>query len=518
MNHTTSYAQRVSRSTLWGLFALLAVFSSKTYAQEEVHIFLDSTAQVVRGFGAANIVGWRPDMTSDEIETAFGVGEGQLGFSLLRLRIPPQENQWAVNLPSARAAHAMGVAIIASPWSPPANMKTNNSLVSGRLRDDMYDAYAAHLDAFNSYMNDNDVPLYAVSVQNEPDVEVTYESCDWTPEEMRRFMEENASAIGTKVIAPESFQFRRNMSDPILNDAEALANLDILGGHIYGGGLAPYPLAEEKGKEVWMTEHLVLETDLEANIGTAVEIQDVMKSGMNAYIWWYIVRFYGPISDGEEGGYRKGEVTKRGYVMSQFSRFIRPGFVRVHTKDPITRPISSISTTAYKDSDKVVIVAVNDAASPAAVRFTLEGDTEERFGRYVTSATLNAGQLDYIDVSENQFTVTLDANSVTTFVSDDMTVSNEEVAVPPSSYQLSQNYPNPFRSATVIGYAVPQTSDVTLDVFDLLGRKVTTLVEGRVSAGNHWVPFNALSLSAGVYVYQLKADGVVQTRQMTLIK
>jgi hypothetical protein len=70
----------------------------------------------------------------------------------------------------------------------------------------------------------------------------------------------------------------------------------------------------------------------------------------------------------------------------------------------------------------------------------------------------------------------------------------------------------------VIGYAVPQTSDVTLDVFDVLGRKVATLVEGRVSAGSHQVTFNAAPLPAGVYVYQLKADGAAQTRQMALIK
>lgn len=505
---------RVVSKPLGCLLALLVAFSPPVQAQEEVHVFLDSTAQVIRGFGAANIVGWRPDMTSAEIETAFGTEEGQLGFSIMRLRIPPQQNQWGVNLPSAQAAHAMGVTVIASPWSPPASMKTNNSLVRGRLHEDSYADYAAYLDDFNTYMNDNGVPLYAVSIQNEPDVEVTYESCDWNGEEVRKFMAENAGAINTNVIAPESFQFRRNVSDPMLNDPDALANVDIVGGHIYGGGLAPYPLAQEKGKEVWMTEHLVLDTNLAANIGTATEIQNVMKAGMSAYIWWYIVRFYGPISDGEMGGYAKGEITKRGYAMSHFSRFIRPGYMRVHTDDTA----SNVSVTAYKDDSRVVIVAINDGATSEGVQFTLDGSMDGLFSRYVTSETQNVERLDDIALSGHAFTATLGPRSVTTFVSDATVLSDENTGELPTSYQLLQNYPNPFASATTIGYAIPHASNVTLEVFDVMGRKVATLVDGLVPAGSHQASFNAAALSAGVYVYQLSANGSVQTQRMTVVK
>lgn len=504
----------MSFRAIWLSLACFAAFASTASAQEESTVFLDSTAQLIRGFGAANIVTWRPDMTEAEMETAFGIGEGQLGFSILRLRIPPDQDQWSINLPSATRAHEMGVTIIASPWSPPASMKTNNDLVGGELREDMYQAYADYLDAFNAYMEGEGIPVYGVSVQNEPDIQVSYESCDWSPEQMRKFMAENAGSIGTRVIAPESFQFRKQMSDPILNDSTAAAHLGILGGHIYGGGLATYPLAEEKGKELWMTEHLELDTDPAANIGTAYEIQRVMKVGMSAYIWWYIVRYYGPISDGEQGPYRKGEVTKRGYMMAQFSRFIRPGFVRIHTAGPDLR--SGVSTTAYKDSSKVVIVAINTSASPTDVTFTLEGGSAGPFKRYVTSETQDVEELDNVDVAEDRFTVTLGAGSVTTLVSDYTAVANETDAVPPPSSRLSQNYPNPFRSSTIIGYAVPRSSRVKLEVFDLLGRKVVTLTNGRVSAGRHEVNFRASSLAPGMYVYRLIVDGAVQTRMMTL--
>jgi glucuronoarabinoxylan endo-1,4-beta-xylanase len=408
----------------------------------------------------------------------------------------------------------MGVTIIASPWSPPANMKTNNSLVGGELREDMFQAYADYLDAFSTYMETEGIPLYAVSVQNEPDVDVSYESCDWTPRQMRDFMAENAGTIGTRVMAPESFQFRRAMSDPILHDSAATANLDILAGHIYDGGLSPYPLAREKGKEVWMTEHLVLETDYEANLGTAQEIQDVMKAGMSAYIWWYIVRFYGPISDDQNEDYQKGEVTKRGYMMSQFSRFIRPGYHRVHTADP--DPLSGISTTAYKDTSHVVIVAINTSESIEEVTLILDGGTAGPFKRYVTSETQNVEELDPVDVAEDRLTVSLGAGSVTTLVSGHSPVSTESGTVPQGAPELFQNYPNPFRSSTAIGYSIPRSADVSLQIFDVLGRKVATLVDGFVSAGTHETAFKTSRFSPGMYLYRLEVGHAVQTRLMTL--
>ena len=134
---------------------------------------------MIRGFGAANIMRWRPDMTADEIDKAFGTDEGQIGFTILRLRIPPDENSFSYNIPTAQAAHSYDVKIIASPWSPPAYMKTNNSTVGGRLLEENYEDYADHLYYFVDFMESNDIPIYAVSVQNEPDIAVTYESCHW---------------------------------------------------------------------------------------------------------------------------------------------------------------------------------------------------------------------------------------------------------------------------------------------------------------------------------------------------
>lgn len=370
-------------------------------------VLLDSTHQIIRGFGAANILRWRPDMTPDQIEKAFGTDDGEIGLTILRLRIPPDPPSFGYNVPTARAAYSRGVQIIASPWSPPASMKTNNNLVGGHLRESAYADYAAHLKSFADYLRSNGVPLYALSIQNEPDVQVTYESCDWTAEEMLKFVKENAPAIGVDIIVPESFNFNHAMSDPILNDSIAASHVAIIGGHIYGGGLCRYPLAESKGKESWMTEHLDTDTSWTKVLATGKEINDCMFANMSAYIWWYIVRFYGPIKE-------DGSVSKRGYVMSQFSRFIRPGYFRVFATQ---RPQHQVYVTAYKGDSKVVIVAINQRSQPVQQTFVLKNGEVGEFTPYVTSITENCVQKDDISTFMGKICATLAPSSITTFVS-----------------------------------------------------------------------------------------------------
>lgn len=89
----------------------------------------------------------------------------------------------------------------------------------------------------------------------------------------------------------------------------------------------------------------------------------------------------------------------------------------------------------------------------------------------------------------------------------------------PATFSLSQNYPNPFNPVTVIGYQLPVNSEVRLEVFDMMGRRVALLVNEQVSAGSHTVTFNAGHLSSGIYMYRLKAGNYsTLTRKMTLVK
>jgi len=89
----------------------------------------------------------------------------------------------------------------------------------------------------------------------------------------------------------------------------------------------------------------------------------------------------------------------------------------------------------------------------------------------------------------------------------------------PESITLSQNFPNPFNPTTQIGFTLPQSQEVSLRVYDMLGREVATLASREMfSAGQHTLSFDASSLSSGVYVYRLTSKDMALTRSMTLIK
>jgi glucuronoarabinoxylan endo-1,4-beta-xylanase len=298
---------------------------------------------------------------------------------------------------------------MATPWSPPASFKSNGSTIGGSLNTASYAAYANYLDSFAAYMNANGASLYAISVQNEPDISVTYESCDWTAQQIFDFVKNNASAIkNTRLIASESFHFDQSYTDAILNDSTAASHLSIVGGHIYGGGLASYPLAVSKGKEVWMTEHLDTSTDWNGALNTAKEISDCMGvAGFSVYNWWYLKRSYGPIDENDNP-------TKRGFVMAQFSKFIRPGAQRIGIPYNQT---NSAYLTAYKNGTGLVIVAVNTGATVVNQPFSIDGSSPSSFTPYITSATLSLSSQSSVSVTGGKFSYPLPPQSITTLVS-----------------------------------------------------------------------------------------------------
>ena len=102
---------------------------------------------------------------------------------------------------------------------------------------------------------------------------------------------------------------------------------------------------------------------------------------------------------------------------------------------------------------------------------------------------------------------------------EDIAIPNEQIADDnPSTYNLYQNYPNPFNPSTVIRYQLPAAGNVQLQVFDVLGREVASLVNGWKAAGNYTYNFDAKDLASGIYIYRIKTRDFVATRKMLLIK
>ncbi|MCC6550922.1 MAG: T9SS type A sorting domain-containing protein [Ignavibacteriaceae bacterium] len=88
-----------------------------------------------------------------------------------------------------------------------------------------------------------------------------------------------------------------------------------------------------------------------------------------------------------------------------------------------------------------------------------------------------------------------------------------------TEYRLYSSYPNPFNPVTIIEFALPEQSDITLKVYDILGTEIVTLAAGNFEPGRYTVPFDGTSHASGVYIYKLSyGKGQSITRKMTLLK
>jgi glucuronoarabinoxylan endo-1,4-beta-xylanase len=373
-----------------------------------------SVRQRIDGFGGGVVFlnpGTLDPVTDAIMDTLYGTANAsQLGLTLLRVRIAP-DNTWANALLDGQKAVARGAKVLATPWTPPASMKDNGNTIDGSLLPAQYGNYALYLKGFAEYMATNGAPLAAISIQNEPDITVTYESCDWTAAQFQTFFRSNAAAIGsTPVMMPESFNFNPAISDATLNDPVAVTNVDLVGGHLYGVTTIPANTnALAHNKPVWMTEYLVNDQTIGTAIDTAKQIHDCLTLGnMSAYIWWKCL--------GDANGLvnASGVPQKRGFVMAQFSRFVRPDYYRIGTAyDP------GSAVTAFKNpaSGAFAIVAINtNSSTPINQTFNLTNFTAGSVTPWITSASQSLAVQTAVAVSNASFTYTLPPQSVVTFV------------------------------------------------------------------------------------------------------
>jgi len=87
-----------------------------------------------------------------------------------------------------------------------------------------------------------------------------------------------------------------------------------------------------------------------------------------------------------------------------------------------------------------------------------------------------------------------------------------------TTYELFDNHPNPFNPSTKIVYQIPERGNVSLKVYDMLGKEVTTLVEEYRDKGRYEINFDAGNLASGIYIYQLRANNYIATKKMILMK
>ena len=365
-------------------------------------VTLSSQKQYIRGFGGMVHIPWAGDLSAAERTLAFGTGDGQLGFTVLRIAVPDGSTSTSSYVATAKAVIAAGGIVYATPWNS-----------SGAMNSSDFATYADHLSSFVTYMKGQGAELFAIGTQNEPDYGSQGGWRTWTAAQCHDFMLNYGDKVGTKLITCESFNYAKGLTDPILNDSAALEKMGVLGTHLYGTSTNnyAYPLFDSKaaGKERWMTEHYT-DSNTDANawpnaLGVASELHNAMVTGQfNAYTWWYIKRSYGPIST-------SGAVTKRGWCMAHWSKFVRPGFYRV---DATASPASGVSLSAFKSDTDVVLVAVNTSSSTQSITVSINGSTISSYDKFTTSSSKSFASDGKVTASNGSVTLSLDASSVTT--------------------------------------------------------------------------------------------------------
>ena len=418
-------AKAVVSAVISGLLIAASVPAAPCFTADAASLCTINTSktyQTIRGFGGINLPEWvGSDMSSAQVQKAFGNGDDELGLTILRIYVSDDSNSWSRAVPTALAAQKLGATVFATPWNPPASMRnTVNGGVAGgkyQLRKDKWADYAKHLNSYVKFMESKGVNLYSVSVQNEPDyaADWTYWSASDLASFIAQYGKQVTSGTKAKLMSPESFQYRKDIYNAILNNSAAYNNTDLFGTHFYGTQRSQmdFPALENSGKEIWMTEVYVPNSEANSNERwpEAIKVSENIHNGLvvgnlNAYVWWYIRRNYSPMNE-------NGTISKRGYCMAQFSKFVRPGDVRV---DATEQPATNVLVSAYKNNkNQVTIVAVNNSDDGYAQQFSV-GKNISDVDRWRTTSNENLAKTENLEYSGDSFWAQLPARSVSTFV------------------------------------------------------------------------------------------------------
>ena len=377
-------------------------------------------------------------MSTTDINKVWGKSS-TVGCNIMRLYIPIGKSSWWQSLETAKTAKKMGLIVFASPWGQPAEWKTNGTSNAkdddgtlGYLKKEKWADYAQYLEDYVQYMRDNGVELDAISIQNEPDWQANYAGCLWSASEIAEFVKTYGPSISCRVMAPETLAVSDSYANA-LNKDDVLAGFDIYGGHQYGGIQSAYKNLAKKGKELWMTEYLINWNEGQSsnrNFDFSKDFFDFFRAinvcmlgDFNAWVHYAAKRYYGMLGDGQMGT-SNGVVTKRGYVMAHFARFVT-GMTRIDASfgDSGLEGSAYLSTTG----DSVVVVMANSTSNTVELTLDIPFYTQQ-CKSYTTSKSKNFSPANVtIDSETCRPTADIAAQSVVTLLfvkSRDRQVSN----------------------------------------------------------------------------------------------
>jgi hypothetical protein len=196
------------------------------------------------------------------------------------------------------------------------------------------------------------------------------------------------------------------------------------------------------------------------------------------------------------------------YEIDENSNAISLGLNGLPSGSFVEKVTHNSSSDKWEGTDEIEIVEFNPNTS--------EWEQKALLNNYISCITRGGPANNSSSLGENILMVGTLGGGL--YASTSAVGINDDKKIIISEFKLEQNYPNPFNPSTVIRYQIPVNSDVTLKVYDLLGREVETLVNEFKPAGKYEVEFNANNLNSGIYFYNLEADNFRETKKMILLK
>ncbi len=394
----------------------------------DVTVNLSGLQQKISGFGVSSA--WAGSYANaSDADYLWSTTKGA-GLTLLRIR-------YGDGLAIAKSAAQNGATVWMTPWGTGSNgspggpdtttQNNPNGCTSGSMPVlSNAQGLATALVTWVQNAKTQGVPIYAVSAGNEPDSCGINNTTSYSPAQMAAWIDvlgPAMAAIGVKVMAPETmngYGFPGYFT-AIQNDTAAWNAVSIFASHEYGLAPPVQPAIAAAGKEYWETEVDTGTANGDSSgdgIASALLMakaihNDLTKDNLNAWHLWWLYE------SGNSGGclYDTGSKvwTKRLWVMGNYSRFVRPGYMRVSTSGTVP---SGVLLTAYENpaDGTVAVVAINNNTSATPLSLYISGVVPCSITPWVTSAADSLASKSPITVSNARFSATLDATSVTTFV------------------------------------------------------------------------------------------------------